>query len=428
MQEENRENTAGAAEEVTEWYVPKTDTPREVEGCYIHSAPLPESLRREPEVKKRSRKWLWVALLGVAATLCGTAVAILLVLRTYQPVTIPAEGDSDASSIINIFNSAATRIPRADTAEGIRLTIADPGEELTPQEIYEKVGPSTVIVLAQRGEKTSVGTGVIMTSDGYVITNTHVIAGGESAGIVLSGKYLLEAELVGFDEETDVAVLKASGASDLPAAEFGNSDLCRVGDAVYAIGNPLGMELYGSMSDGILSAINRDIAVEGQTVTVLQTTAALNNGNSGGPLINTAGQVIGINTLKMGNVNTSETIAQVEGLGFALPISDVSFVVNDIIATGRYRGAPSFGITVLTAKDAKGEDIVMVYTVAENSSAAEAGICEGDVILSVDGQEVHTVAELLAVRRAHEIGDVVSVKIWRSGAVKTLSVKLRASK
>ena len=427
MQEENRENTAGAKEEITGWYVPRFNAPQEVEGCYIHSEPLPVSLRSEPEMKKRPRKWLWIGI-GIFAALAIAAAVILLMLRTYHPVTIPDDADSDASSIVNIFSSAATKIPRADTAEGIKLTISDPDRELTAQEVYEKVSPSTVIVLARQGERTSVGTGVIMTSDGYVITNTHVIAGGESAGIVLYGEYLLEAELVGYDREMDIAVLKALDASDLPVAEFGNSDLCRVGDTVYAIGNPLGVELYGTMSEGILSAINRDIKLNEQNVTALQTTAALNNGNSGGPLINTAGQVIGINTMKMGNVAGSTTAAQVEGLGFALPVSDVSYVVNDIIATGKYRGTPTFGIRVITSKDTGADDVVVVYSVEPDSSAAEAGMQEGDVILSLDGQEVHTVAELLAIRRSHAIGDVVRVKIWRSGETKVLTVKLRASK
>lgn len=427
MQEENREQITGA-EEITGWYIPKANLPQEVEGCYVHSQPLPESLREKEPPEKRSRKRLWI-FFGIFAALAIVAAVLALVLTgSRRAVTMPDEDNSDASSIVNIFNTLTTKIPRADTAEGVRLTISDPGEELTAQDVYAKVSPSTVIVLAQQGERTSVGTGVIMTADGYVITNTHVIAGGDSAGIVLYGEYLLEAELVGYDSDMDIAVLKAQNANDLPPAEFGNSDLCRVGDTVYAIGNPLGIELYGSMSNGILSAINRDVELSGHTVTALQTTAALNNGNSGGPLINTAGQVIGINTLKMGNVTADDAIAQVEGLGFALPISDVSFVVNDIIATGKYHGTPSFGITVIAAKDSGGSDVVVIYETSENGSAYAAGLREGDVILAVDDQEIHTVTELLAIRRAHQVGDTVSVRYWHEGVTKTVDVTLEPNK
>ena len=428
MWEENRDHTPRPGEEITDWYVPKQAEPQEIEGCYVCAHPLPERIR-PPQQKKRSRKVLWICLAAAAAVIIAAVVlGIFLFGRSPQKTELPDEDNSKASSIYNVFNNTeATKIHRTELNGETELTLTDPAEELTPQEIYNKVSPATVIVLAVQGEKTTVGTGVIMTADGYILTNAHVITGGESAAIALYGKYLYEAELVGYDMDTDIAVLKALDAKDFPTAEFGNSDLCCVGDTVYAIGNPLGVELYGTMSDGILSAINRDIDIEGHTVTVLQTTAALNNGNSGGPLINTAGQVIGINTLKMGGGSNS-AIAQVEGLGFALPISDVSFVVNDILATGAYHGTPSFGITVIDAKDVNGDDIVIVYSLEEDGAAAEAGICEGDVILSVDGQEVAAVAELLTIRRSHAIGDTVSVKIWRSGTIQTYSVTLRGVK
>ena len=428
MWEENRDNTPRPGEEITDWYVPKQAEPQEIEGCYVCAHPLPERIR-PPQQEKKPRKALWICLaIASAVVIAAVVLGICLLARSRQEATLPDVDNSKASSIYHIFNQdKITKIHRTELNGETELTLTDPVEELTPQEIYNKVSPATVIVLAQQGEQTTVGTGVIMTADGYIITNAHVIMGGESAAIALYGKYLYEAELVGYDVDTDIAVLKALDAKDFPTAEFGNSDLCQVGDTVYAIGNPLGVELYGTMSDGILSAINRDIDLEGHTVTVLQTTAALNNGNSGGPLINTAGQVIGINTLKMGG-GSNPAIAQVEGLGFALPISDVSFVVNDILATGVYHGTPTFGVTVIGTKSADGSDIVMVYSLEEGGSAAEAGICEGDVILSVDGQAITTVAELLATRRSHAVGDTVSVKIWRSGTRQTYSVTLRGVK
>ena len=151
----------------------------------------------------------------------------------------------------------------------------------------------------------SVGTGVILTEDGYIITNAHVIAGGTSCYVALADGSIFDAALVGYDAEQDLAVIKAQdtdgrAAQGLPAAEFGDSDALSVGDPVYAIGNPLGVELRGTLTDGIVSAINRDVDVDGVTMTLIQTNAALNNGNSGGPLINRYGQVIGINVMKMG--------------------------------------------------------------------------------------------------------------------------------
>ena len=427
MLEQNRENPPCPGEEITDWYIPAGETPREIEGCYIHATPLPERLRPTPPKKRRTRKRWWLCLAAAVILIAAVATGLLLLHHSRSVAVPPAESDSRASSIFNIFTeSAPTKIPRAVPPQSLKLTITERGEELTPQEIYEKVSPATVIVLAQQGENTSVGTGVIMTEDGYIITNDHVIAGGESAGILLYGKYYFEAELVGSDANTDLAVLKALEAENFPTAEFGNSDLCSVGDTVYAIGNPMGIELYGTMSDGILSAINRDIQVQDHTVTVLQTTAALNNGNSGGPLINTSGQVIGINTLKMGGSNNAS--AQVEGLGFALPVSDASYVINDILATGYYRGAPTFGITVIGAQDADGKNIVVIYTVEENSAAAEADLREGDVILAVDDQDITTVAELLAIRRSHAVGDTVHLKIWRDGKTEIHTVTLRGVK
>lgn len=180
------------------------------------------------------------------------------------------------------------------------------------------------------------------------------------------------------------------------------------------------------MTNGIISAINRAVEVDGKSMTLLQTNAALNNGNSGGPLINAYGQVIGINTLKMST--TDDTEATVEGLGFALPISSVSFVVNDIIATGSYRGAPSLGITVTTLEKEGGGTQVQVVEVSGGSGAADAGIQAGDVILAADGQPISVTSDLLTVRRSHVIGDTVTLTILRDGQQFDVEVVLRSNR
>lgn len=416
--------------EVVDWYIPRQGT--EVVDYYVHDRPLPESARpAPPPVPKKKRRlglWIFLAVMGVVA-----AVVVVFALLNGQNRTADhdAADDSseDASSIVDIFSLQQTTIPRYTAYDpSLKLEIlADHGQELTAQEVYAKVNPATVLVVAQTGESASIGTGVIMTEDGYVITNAHVISGGESCWVMLAGGWDYDAELVGFDADQDIAVLKLVDAEGLPTVEFGDSELAEVGDQVYAIGNPLGVELRGTMTEGIISAINRNVELEGRTLNVLQTTAALNNGNSGGPLINRYGQVIGINTLKMSGTGAPDE-ATVEGLGFALPISSAYFVINDIIASGEYHGTPALGIMVSTMETDNGDSLVMAISVLEGSSAEEAGVLPGDIILAVDGRSVETTAELMAIRRGHAVGDTMTLTLLRDGNSFDVDVVLRSSK
>lgn len=300
------------------------------------------------------------------------------------------------------------------------------GSVLSLQSVYAKCLPSVVGIHAdiRRGEY-STGTGIVLTSDGYIVTNTHVLDGAKSVTVTTSDGTEYTGALVGADAVSDIAVLKID-AQGLTPAEFGDSSSLQVGDDVVSIGNPLGEQLRWTMTNGIISAINRAVEVDGKSMTLLQTNAALNNGNSGGPLINAYGQVIGINTLKMST--TDDTEATVEGLGFALPISSVSFVVNDIIATGSYRGAPSLGITVTTVEKDGGGTQVQVVEVSGGSGAADAGIQAGDVILAADGQSISVTSDLLTVRRSHVIGDTVTLTILRDGQQFDVEVVLRSNR
>lgn len=428
MQDENRENRT-EPQEVVSWYVRPEG--QEVVDCYVQPRPLPSGAApqtlREPE--KRSRKGLWSFLIAagvlVLAVVAATVVASLRGGGAVPPVDGGTGDGGDASSIVNISGAEKTTIPRIQGEAGVSLVCTAPaGEKLSIQDMYEKVNPSTVLVVADKGEQASIGTGVIMTADGYIITNAHVISGGKDCWIALDTGYTYDAKLVGYSKERELAVLKAVDAADLPAASFGDSDLCRVGDTVYAIGNPLGVELRGTLTDGIISAINRDVQVDGRVMTLLQTTAALNNGNSGGPLINEYGQVVGINTLKMSG-NGSEMEATVEGLGFAVPISDACFVVNDIIANGRFRGVPVLGVMVIESTDNGGQ--VSVYTVSEGGGAEEAGLLPGDVLLRADGQTLHSIHDLMAVRRTHLVGDTMTLTVLRDGQTFDADVPLYAS-
>ena len=211
----------------------------------------------------------------------------------------------------------------------------------------------------------------------------------------------------------------------LPAAEFGDSDALTVGDAVYAIGNPLGVELRGTLTDGIVSAINRDVFVDGVTMTLIQTNAALNNGNSGGPLINVYGQVVGINTMKMGSSITSN----VEGLGFAIPIASSAFMVNDLIAFGEIRGEAVIGITVnsdaVTLPD--GTLALYVKEVTKDGPGDKAGIRGGDYILTADGEALTSANDLIRIRRRYDAGEALRLELMRNGEIYAAEVALETS-
>ena len=423
MQDENK-TPVSEPQEVVGQYI--RDDSREVTDCYVHRDPLPAAaVHHTPQPpKKHSRKGLWI-FLAVMAVLVMAAVAAALIAG-------PEDGgytddDHDASSIVDIFDKDIPTIDRVEGDPELRFfCTAAEGEALTAQEVYAAVNPSVVMVaVAIDEEKASIGTGVILTEDGYVVTNAHVIAGGLSAWVALDTGEVLDAELVGFDSNEDLALLKLVDGQGLPAARLGDSDACVVGDQVYAIGNPLGVELRGTLTNGLISAIDRQVTMEGRVMTMLQTTAALNNGNSGGPLINDRGQVIGINTMKMSGGKTAT--ATVEGLGFAVPTRRVVAVINDIMATGAFHGIPSLGIYVGQEMQADGTYQLVIYDVMEDYGAAEAGLLPGDVILAADGTEVHETWELLDLRGRHIVGESMVLTVQRGDQVFDADVTLYAA-
>ena len=291
---------------------------------------------------------------------------------------------------------------------------ADATGPLPLQEIYSRCIDSVVSISCSVDGGIATGTGLVISADGYLVTNCHVIQDARSISVQFTDQRVLPAVLVGKDVTSDLAVLYVE-AEDLTAAVFGNSDSLRVGDSVCAIGDPLGVELRGTMTDGIVSAINRDISTNGRTMTLIQTNAALNSGNSGGPLINCYGQVIGINTMKMGD---SMSTAGVEGLGFAIPSTTVKEVVDQLIRQGYVSGRPSLGIT--------GEAVSPLYqyyyrlpagllitSVTEGSDAAQVGLEEGDILLTLDGQSITDAETLTAALYSYQVGDTIEAVIYR---------------
>ncbi|OUQ61261.1 trypsin [Flavonifractor sp. An112] len=309
-----------------------------------------------------------------------------------------------------------TTVERAPLGDDVTLTLTPQPQTQahTLQTIYQENIQSIVSIWGDAGTSYSFGTGVVLSADGYIITNTHVIEGCSSVEVVLQDDSSYEALLVGMDVPTDLAVLKID-AQNLHPAVFGNSDELQVGDTVVAIGNPLGQELRGTMTDGIISAINRDVDVDGYSMVLIQTTAALNSGNSGGALINEYGQVVGITNMKMSAYDDT-----VEGLGFAIPTTTVKTVVDDLIRQGYVSGEPSIGITCYTVTEEMAEEYdlplgVYVKSVQQNSDAKKQGVFPGDVIVEANGQSITTIEELLALKEGMEAGDVIHFRLWRSG-------------
>ncbi len=410
---------------VVEYYRQPTPLP----GRRAAAAPEPKENDGEEYERPRPRpRWARVMISCIALL---TVVSLLLGILYTSGLLGPREKRSESSELerrgaesVTVPHNSSTKIPRYPNGDGTRVRYySAEGEELSIQQIYARVNPSTVTVAVDQTQNTlTIGTGVIFTPDGYILTNAHVIAGGRSCTVILDTGYSQKARLVGMDEEKDLAVIKID-ADGLPYAQFGDSDALVVGDPVYAIGNPLGMELRGTLTNGIVSAINRDVQVDGVSMTLIQTNAALNNGNSGGPLINAYGQVIGINTMKKG----STADVSVEGLGFAIPISSVAYMVNDLIAYGEIRGEPVMGITVLTqpVELPDGGAALEIQEVDPNGAGAKAGLRPGDYLTFAEDVPLGSVADLLRVRRGFGVGEAFRVEVLRGSERFTAEIVLQ---
>jgi len=316
------------------------------------------------------------------------------------------------------------------------ISFSSPAKELTIPEIVKKVKPA-VVGISSKFSETSVGTGtgIIASADGYVVTNAHVVQshsdGNNSVAkqvtIVLSDKSEYVAEIKGFDSRTDLAVLKINtDGKKLPTAEFGDSTNLSVGELAVAIGNPLGFELYGSVTSGIISALNRTITIDEYEMTLIQTDAAINPGNSGGPLLNSCGQVVGINSSKI-------ISDYAEGLGFAIPITSAKTVIDDLIENGYVTGRARIGISGedVGKSNAKHYDLpegVYVRYIEKNSAAEASGIEVGDIIISADGKNVTTMRELNKIKESFSSGDKLSLTVFRDGENVNITILLGEEK
>ena len=341
----------------------------------------------------------------------GTLLANSLSPSSTQPVVNIGGGSTGGVNAQNVKSTTGTDLSVTDIAKKAANSVV----EITTEALSTNNWMQQYIT-------TGAGSGVIISTDGYIVTNNHVIDGANKIVVTLKDGTTYNATLVGTDSKADLAVLKID-ATNLQAAEFGDSDALEVGELAVAIGNPLG-QLGGTVTDGIISALDREITIDGQTMTLLQTNAAINPGNSGGGLFNGQGQLIGV-------VNAKSSGSDIEGLGFAIPINYAKTVISDLITYGYVQGRIEVGLSLIDIQDTQ---TAMMYRVnelgtyvtgiTEGSSAEQSGFQPGDRIASIDGQEIQTYDDIKAVFDQHKVNDVVSVVVVRNGQQVTLSLIL----
>ena len=396
----------------------------------------------------KSRGGLVALLLILVIFLCGIVTLLgILNIRLFQKLQIQQqEKDLAISFSVSETLSAAPTVPdehveammEEEASAQIILDIQESveGTENIPtqggmslQDIYDQNIVSVVSISCNANNGSSTGTGVIFQEEGYIVTNAHVVDGASSLNVLLMDGRTFPAQLIGSDEVSDLAVLFIE-AEDLTAAKFGDSSKLRVGDTVAAIGDPLGLEFRGTYTDGIVSAINRDINVGGRTMTLIQTNAALNSGNSGGPLINCYGQVIGINTMKIGTFTNS---SGVEGIGFAIPSAIVKDVVDQLISQGYVSGRPDIGL--------EGDALSAFYQhyyrlpaglyvtkVDFGSDAYIKGIEKGDIIISLNDNRIISMDQMKTFLYQCEVGQIVTAVVYRDGQQHRVELKLHEDK
>jgi len=325
--------------------------------------------------------------------------------------------DPDAPSLISLASRTDAK-PIPDIVDSIMPSVVGVSSNFEYTQSYSIFGWNSDPMSRQM---TGTGTGFIISEDGYIVTNAHVVfdteyGAGEAVdvSIMFSDETEHEAKIIAYDTETDIAVLKVDETGLTPAV-IGNSDELRVGELVIAVGNPLGFELFGSVTSGIVSALNRDISINDKSMSLIQTDAPINSGNSGGPLLNSCGQVVGINSAKM---SSSYGAASVEGLGFAIPITDAKKIIDDLINYKYVKGRPQIGISTrdVTESHSRYYNIPMgvyVTSVEPGSAAEEAGIQKGDVIIDIEGEAIKTADELNVIKNKYKAGDTITLTVNR---------------
>lgn len=390
------------------------------------TAPPPEFYNTN--IKKKKRKMPIILVVGIIIS----ALFVLGAFALRNPVI--------REEISKLWGSESEEKTGATTGSAIVATATatrDGQSVLTTPEIVDKVGPAVVGVIntsevSREGlfygffgggvdVQKSNGSGVIISENGFIITNNHVVEGATEITVVLSTGEEYIATLIGADSKTDLAVLKID-ASGLTFASMGSSSDLRVGDTAIAIGNPLGQEFAGTTTQGIISGLNRTVVIDNKELTLIQTDAAINPGNSGGALVDAYGHLVGINTAKISS-------AALEGLGFAIPIDEAKPIIQELIDNGYVSGRPILGIGGInvTEQEARANSLkvgVYVTSMTSESPAYTAGVKVGDTIVECNGQSVATVDDINQIKNQYKPGDELKLKVYRQNGYKDITVVL----
>lgn len=373
---------------------------------------------------KMSKKTIISTISGAVA---GSMIASVMTLSFVGYFDNPEAASADKEIVLS------QNIPYSNVGEDFSAISTETEKKaLSVEEIAKQAGPSIVGISCTTPVRTfygtqnseSIGSGIIIGKDGQILTNYHVINGAQTITVNLTsgGKY--DAKVIGGDEKTDIAVLKIDAKEELHVAIIGNSDEVEVGSLAVAIGNPMASELFGTVTAGVISGVNRSMVVDEREMTLIQTDAAISPGNSGGALINKYGEVIGINSVKL--VDNSA-----EGLGFAIPMNEAVPIVQDLVKYGYVKGRPIIGVSVreITKEIAHYNNLpvesgLYIMSVSEGSGAYRAGLTRGDIIIKVQGEAVKTATQMNKIRDKYKAGDKVTVTFIRDGKQKTVNLTL----
>ncbi|MGN1133376.1 MAG: S1C family serine protease, partial [Oscillospiraceae bacterium] len=398
--------------------------------------------------KKKKHKGLVTA---VVVVLCAAVVGVTGVVG----VSVFSKKDGNESGT-SPSNTTASANKDDSSSERTNLPtieqLSTPDDAMKIPDIVKKVSPSVVGISCITESGTVTGTGIIMSEDGYIITNAHVVDGASAISAVLPSNYdgkdssstadsssetdkdianafkdsddnenSIKAELIGKDTQTDIAVIKIN-KTGLSPVEFGKSADVQVGEASIVIGNPLGLDLANSVTAGIISATDRTLTIDDRTMNLIQTDAAINSGNSGGPLINAYGQVIGITSAKVASTYG-------EALGFAIPIDEALPIVKDLMENGYVKNRPTLGISGMNISDIYSQyyDVpkgFIVKSVTAGSAAEKAGIQENDIIVGIQGNLIESIEEFNAIKEKYKAGDTITVSLYRNKKITDVKVTL----
>ena len=387
-----------------------------------------------PKKKKGGVSGKAVVAAALVCALLGGAVGSGAVLLAHSDSKTEDNAVLEASESEEESSANDNSVIRSKT---IDVTTNSTSTKMTPQDVYENYVNAVVLVYHQgttstfwgQAESQSSGSGMIISKDGYVLTNNHVVEGAEKLTVMTTSGEEYDATVIGADEVNDVALLKIEGDEDFPTVSIGDSDQIEVGEQVCAIGNPLG-ELTNTLTVGYVSALDREISESstGTTINMFQTDCAINSGNSGGPIFDMNGNVVGITTAKYSSSGYSNA-ASVEGIGFCIPINDAMSIVNDLMQSGYVKGRVSMGVSVRAMDTTVAQYYnlptgVYVAGVTSGSAAENAGIQEGDMICAIDGDETASVAALKQKLKDYKPGDTATVSIYRSSTGEKLDVTI----